>query len=390
MKVVVTGLVGTYPLGGVAWDFLAYICGFEALGCEVLYLEDTGQWLYDPRAATFTPDPSYHVRYLARTMQQMTTQRRTQWSLRAPDGSYHGLEKHKVERFCQQADLFLNVSGSCWLREEYRGARCLAYLDSDPGYTHAKLAAALKGTASEDQMFSVGLIRAHHQFFTLAENCTSPECTLPACGLNWRPTRQPIVLSAWPFTYTPRARRYTTVMSWKIDVPPPEIDGVRYGDKEVEFYKFLTLPQHTPVWLQVAVSGAAPREKLRSYGWDVVDGYQYSRTPWIYRSFLRNSRAEWSIAKNVYVATRSGWFATRSASYLASGKPVVLQDTGFSRVLPTGEGLFAFRTVEDACYAIERIESAYRHHCEAARAVAERYFAAERVLEELLKDCGLA
>jgi hypothetical protein len=390
MKVVVGGLVATYPLGGVAWDYLAYVKGFEALGCEVLYLEDTGQWLYHPRAGTFVPDPSFHVRYLKRTLQQVSEHAAKRWALRGPDGSYYGWTAAQVEHFCRQADLFLNVSGSCWLRDQYRGARCLAYLDSDPGYTQAKLWAVEQGTATEDECFSAGLIRAHTHFFTLAENIGADDCLLPSCGLEWKPTRQPIVLSDWPFTFTPRARRFTTVMSWKIDVRPPQIAGVQYGDKDIEFLKFLDLPQHTPAWLQVAVSGKAPRDELRQHGWHVIDGYTCSRTMGIYRRYLQHSRGEWSVAKNAYVATRSGWFATRSAAYLASGKPVVLQDTGFSRILPTGEGLFAFRTREEAIAALERIESNYRCHCEAARDLAETHFRAEQVLVRLLQDCGLA
>ncbi|GIW45551.1 MAG: hypothetical protein KatS3mg077_2833 [Candidatus Binatia bacterium] len=390
MKVVVTGLVATYPLGGVAWDYLAYVRGFETLGWDVLYLEDTGQWFYDPRAATFTPDPSFGIRYLRRALQLKTKRAAQQWAVRAADGQFHGWEERKVRAFCDRSDLFLNVSGACWLRESYRGARVVAYLDSDPGYTHAKLWAAEQGTATEDQSFSVALVRKHTHFFTLAENMGAPDCRLPACGLDWKPTRQPICLQDWPFVFRPRARWYTTVMSWKTDLQPPRIAGVAYGEKDVEFLKFLDLPRHARVRLRLALSGAAPREQLRAHGWEVLDGYRCSRTPRAYQRFLQHSRGEWSIAKNAYVATRSGWFATRSASYLASGKPVVLQDTGYSRSVPVGEGLLAFSDLEGALAALDRIEANYKHHCEAARAIAENFFAAERVLARLLADCGLA
>lgn len=390
MKVVVTGLVATYPLGGVAWDYLAYVRGFEALGCDVLYLEDTGQWFYDPRAATFTPDPSFHVRYLEKALRERTKRSATQWAVRAPDGSLYGWNEKKVADFCARADLFLNVSGACWLREPYRGARCIAYLDSDPGYTHAKLWAAQAGVATADELFSVSLIRAHTHFFSLAENLGAADCLLPTCNIQWKPTRQPLFLPDWPFVYTPRARWYTTVMSWKIDVRPPRIGVVHYGDKNVEFQKFVDLPRRAPVPLRVALSGAAPRDELEAHGWRVADGYRCSRTMRIYQKFIQRSRGEWSVAKNAYVATRSGWFATRSASYLASGKPVVLQDTGFSRFLPTGEGLFAFHTIDEALAAFDSIEAAYPRHCKAARALAEQFFSAERVLSQLLRDCGLA
>jgi hypothetical protein len=389
MKIVVTGLIATYPLGGVAWDYLAYVSGFRRLGHEVFYLEDTGQWLYDPRAGTFTDDVGFNVAYLADTLSRADETMRTRWALRAPDGTYHGASLAEVERFCSAADLFLNVSGACWLRDEYRGARRIAYLDSDPCYSQAKLLAVEHGTATADQAYSVGLIRAHHCFFTFAENINDPSCAIPHSGLRWLPTRQPIVLDDWPFTFDPTARAYTTVMSWKTDVTLPNLAGVTYGGKDVEFARFIDLPSHTGVHLEVALSGTAPRDDLQRRGWHLVDAYEKSRTLDAYHAYLRSSRAEWSIAKNAYVASRSGWFSTRSAAYLALGKPVVVQDTGFRAHYPTGEGLFAFSTIGEAAEAIASIESAYRRQCDAARALAEQEFAAEMVLQQLLNDAGV-
>jgi len=389
MKIVVTGLIATYPLGGVGWDYLAYVKGFQRLGHDVFYLEDTGQWLYDPRAGTFTDDVSYNTAHLADTLSRAGEHMQARWSLRAPDGTYHGAPLAQVERFCNNADLFLNVSGVCWLREQYRGARRIAYLDSDPCYSQAKLLAVEQGTATEDQAYSVGLMRAHHCFFTSAESINDPACVIPHCGLRWLPTRQPIVLDDWPATFTAAARAYTTVMSWKTDVTLPNLAGVAYGGKDVEFAKFIDLPAHTGAHLEIALSGAAPRDELRRRGWHVVDAYERSHTLDAYRDYLRHSRAEWSIAKNAYVASRSGWFSTRSASYLALGKPVVVQDTGFGAHYPTGAGLFAFDTIDEAVAAIESIEDNYRMHCDSARALAEREFAAEVVLQRLLEDAAL-
>lgn len=389
MKVVVSGLIATYPLGGVAWDYLAYVRGLHDLGCDVLYLEDTGQWLYEPRKGTFTADVSFHTRYLSKVLARCGRQAARQWSLRDPHGRYHGYSREQVERFCQEADLFLNISGSCWLREEYRGARCLAYVDTDPGYTQAKLHAVEQGTASEEQEYSVRLIRAHNVFFTLATNLGSPDCMIPPCGLTWHKTRPPLVLAHWPRVFTPRARRYTTVMSWKIDVAPPTLGNRQYGGKDVEFARFIELPRRIPARFELALSGAAPVAELKRWGWQVTDGHRASRTLGFYRSFIQRSRAEWSVAKNAYVATQSGWFSTRTAAYLASGKPAIVQDTGFSRFYPTGEGLFAFSSLEDIGTAIDKIETRYRHHCMASRALAERYFDARVVLEELLRTCGV-
>ncbi len=389
MRIVVTGLIATYPLGGVAWDYEAYVSGFRRLGHDVFYLEDTGQWLYDPRIGSFTDDAGFQSAYLAETLSRAGAEMRERWALRGPDGVYHGRTLAEVERICSQADLFLNVSGSCWLRDEYRGAKRLAYLDSDPCYSQAKLSAALNGTASKDQLFSVDLIHAHNCFFTFAENIGAASCRVPACGIEWHPTRQPIVLEDWPYHFDAQAKAYTTVMSWKVDTTLPTIDGVEYGGKDVEFTKFIDLPSRTPVTLEMAISGKAPRESLAEKGWQVADAYERSSTMDIYRDYLRHSRAEWSIAKNAYVASRSGWFSTRSAAYLALGKPVVVQDTGFRPYYEVGEGILPFSNVDEAVAAIAAVESNYQRHCEAARAAAEREFGVERVLGQLLRDAGL-
>lgn len=390
MRVVVTGLVATYPLGGVAWDYIAYVAGFARLGHEVFYLEDTGGWLYDPRAQTFTDDVAWNIRFLADAFAFAGVDLSGRWSVRSPDGAHHGASQEETERFCQTADLFLNVSGACWLRDGYRGARCHAYLDSDPGYSQAKLDAAARGSASEDVTYSVNLIRSHDRFFTFAENINDPSCLIPHCGLQWIATRQPIVFDHWPFTYTPTAASYTTVMSWKTDVTLPLIDGVTYGGKDLELARFLDLPKRTPAALELAVAGSAPRERLRALGWHIADPQEKSATMASYRNYLCASRGEWSVAKQAYVALRSGWFSTRSAAYLACGKPTVLQDTGFSAHYPTGAGVFAFSNAEEAVAALASIESDYRRHCDAARDFAEREFAVERVLNRLLSDAGLA
>jgi len=294
-----------------------------------------------------------------------------------------------VARVFADADLFLNVSGACWLREAYRGTRVKAYLDSDPGYTQARLAAVDGGTADEDTAFSVDLIRRHDVFFTLGERIGEPDCLIPTCGLRWHPTRQPIVLADWPVRRAPDGA-FTTVMSWKIEPTPPHLAGRAYGGKDVEFERFLDLPRQVPERLEVALAGAAPRERILAAGWQLADPRAASETMSAYRDYILASRGEWSVAKNTYVATRSGWFSTRSAAYLACGKPVVVQDTGFAADLERGPGLRPFSTVEEAVSGLAAVRTDYPRACEHARAVAERSFSAERVLGRLLADTGLA
>ncbi len=385
MRVVVTGLVATYPVGGVAWDYLQYVQGFAALGCDVWYLEDTGGWMYDPDAQTFTADVAANVRYVADALAALALP--AKFAVRAPDGTLHGMDDAALARVCAGTDLFLNLSGSCWLREPYRAARRKAYVDTDPGYSQARIAAVDAGTADEDTRFSVDLIRRHDVFFTLGEEIGRPGCLIPTCGLDWHPTRPPIVAANWPVRAAPEGA-FTTVMSWKIQPHPPIIDGRSYGGKEPEFERILHLPSRTSETLEVALAGPAPRDRIAGAGWRVRDAHAVSRTLDAYRDYLLASRGELSVAKNVYAATRSGWFSTRTAAYLACGKPAVVQETGFSAHVAPGPGLHPFTTADDALAGLAAIRGDYGRACEHARALAEEAFAADRICARLLADAG--
>src|SRR5262245_24061580 len=292
VRVIVTGLVATYPVGGVAWDYLQYVQGFTALGCEVVYLEDTGQWFYEPAAQTFTPRADRGSAYLAAALRALLPGRVPQWAVRTTDGTLIGLDEAALTRACAGADLFLNLSGSCWLREPYRAARRTAYIDTDPCYSQAKLAAVDAGIADEATAASAALIRAHDLFFTLGEHVGQPDCLVPTVGLTWLPTRQPVVLTNWPLTPAPPDGAFTTVLSWSINPTPPTVGGGSYGGKDVEFERFLDLPRRTPERLEAAISGAAPRERISAAGWRVVDARAVSAGLDDYRRYLQGSRGE--------------------------------------------------------------------------------------------------
>lgn len=386
VRVVVTGLIATYPVGGVTWDYLQYVHGLSALGHEVTYLEDTGQWVYSPRLQTFTEDAAENLTYLAAALGRSGA--RIPWAFRDPHGVVHGLDVAALRRACREADLFLNVSGSGWLRDEYRGRGVHAYVDTDPCYSQAKLAAADAGAADAGVRESVAMIRSHDVFFSFAENLGRPECTIPTAGLRWHPTRHPIVLDDWIVTAPPADGAYTTVMSWKIDVTPPVIDGRIYGGKDVELAKLMDLPRRTTARLEIALSGTAPREELAARGWVLRDAREVSADPDVYRSYLAGSRGELSVAKEAYVATRSGWFSTRSASYLASGRPVVVQDTGLAAHYPVGDAIVPFEDLPGAVAGLAAVECDHARRCREARALAAELFAADRVLGKLLADAG--
>jgi hypothetical protein len=385
MRVVVTGLVATYPVGGVAWDYLQYLEGFRRIGCDVLYLEDTGLWGYDPVAGTFVPTLHAGVRYLQREIATWMPALDGAWAVVEPDGTSHGASAASIGAFCRSADLFLNVSGGGRLRDVYRPAGVAAFIDTDPCYNQARVAAVARGTVDPGMIDSVTNLARHDVFFTLGLNLGAADCTVPGTGITWLPTRQPVLRDVWEAPPAPGGA-FTTVMSWRIEPVAPIVDGVVYGGKDVEFERLMALPAATREVLEVAVAGEAPRERMRAAGWRVLDARGVSASMRDYHAYVTASRGELSIAKNAYVAPRTGWFSTRSATYLASGRPTILQDTGFSAHLPTGAGLHAFANVAEAAEALDAVRRDFAGNCAAARDLAATWFDAETVCRQLLAD----
>lgn len=378
MRIIVTGLVAQYAFGGVAWDYLQFVEGFRLLGHDVFYLEDTEMWPYDPIHNTITDDCSYNVRYLSAVMDRLGLGGR--WIYRsAPDATYHGASQSETKSLCASADVFVNVSGCGWLRPEYLRIPKKLFIDSDPMFTQITLVSGRNDVIQR--------IHAHDFHFSFAENIGAPDCRIPTAGLNWIATRQPIVLDWWKPAEQPPRDVFTTVMNW-VSYKPAEFEGQRWGQKDVEFLKFIDLPQKTPQKFEIAM-GMGPGKKrpthlLQQKGWRIVEPAERLPDPWAYRDYLRASKGEWSVAKEGYVKSRSGWFSCRSACYLALGRPCVLQDTGWSRFYPTGKGLFAFSTMDEAVRAIEAIHADYPAHCSAARQLAEDIFDARKVLASML------
>jgi hypothetical protein len=382
---VVAGQIATYPFGGVVWDYGQYALGLERLGLDVYYLEDTGEWTYDLSTMHFSEESPYGVEFLQRSLATLSPSLAERWHYRAPDGSVRGLATETMKEVVAEADLFLNTSGICVLRDEYMRSRCKVLVDTDPGWNHFVGYARADQTPPQPPLHS---FRRHDHFFTYAERLGSPGCRLPDLGISWHVTRPPVVLDQWAPEGS--GARWTTVMSWNTYDEHVAHDGVVYGAKDVEFHAFERLPRRAPATFELAVAHlAGPVERLRELGWSVVDGVSVSRTADDYRQYVERSRGECSVAKHVYVATRSGWFSCRSVCYLASARPVVLQDTGFSEYLPTGDGLLAFSDLASAAAAIERVEAEYEHHAEAAREIARTEFAADTVLADMLDRVGV-
>jgi hypothetical protein len=376
LRIITTGLIAQYPLAGVTWDYVQYPLGLARMGHDVYYFEDTGQWPYNPLEGGISKTCDFNVRYLAGVMERFGLADR--WAYRFPwQSQWFGLTDARRSEVLATADLVINVSGTLCRPDEYRPAR-LAYIDSDPVFTQVKLA---RGQADFRK-----LVDAHDVHFSFGEHLTD---AVPATSHDWRPTRQPIVLPQWR-EETPRRDVFTTVMNWT-SYKPVEYQGRTYGQKDVEFLRFLNLPAKVaPTSLELAVNAGktnrTPYDLLRHKGWRVVDPLQVCADLDSYRTYIAASMAEWSIAKNGYVVGRSGWFSCRSACYLAAGRPVVVQDTGFGSVLPVGEGIVPFTSMEDAVAAVRDVEAHYSRHARAAREIAQQYFDSQKVLGRLIEE----
>jgi hypothetical protein len=390
LRIVTTGLAVTYPLGGVFWDYLQYALGFARLGHEVLYLEDSGKWCYDPRAATFVESGAGNAAWFAREIPKLDAGLAARWFFRDPAGRSWGWEWARVVEFCRSADLFVHISASCEMRDEYYAARRRAFIDSDPMFTQASVPDYVAGRFGRDDPARrrVEMIRAHDVHFTFGENVAAPDCRIPRALFEWIPTRQPIVIECFgagaEVPLESRRRVLTTVMSWEAAEKGPTVRGITYGGKGQEFARFMALAGRVAIPLEIAISGKAPRDELRSRGWRLVEAPAVSGDPWSYRDYLAHSFGEWSVAKNAYVESRSGWFSCRSACYLALGVPVIVQDTGFGSAIPSGAGVLKFSTLEEAQAAIESVIADPERHGEAAREIAEEYFDAGKVLARLI------
>ena len=379
LRIIVSGLVGQYPMGGVAWDYLQYVIGLRLLGHDVYYIEDTGQWPYSPHENRLADDPTWTVAYLNDVMIRFGLEER--WAYRFPrTGRWYGIAPERRNDVVATADLVLNVSGVLRDPQSYRRRGTLVFIDTDPVFTQLKLS---RGQA--DYRAFVDQHDQHFSFGEMIERSRSRE--IPDTGHIWRPTRQPVVLDEWQTQEPPSRTVFTTVMNWT-SYKPIVFEGRAYGQKDVEMKRFMELPSTSEVPLELAVSPGktrgVPRGLLERHGWGLVDPMQVCATADDYRDYIQGSMAEWSVAKGGYVTGRSGWFSCRTACYLAAGRPAVVQDTGFSAVLPTGRGVISFATSTEASEGIAAVVADYRAHSTAAREVAREYFDARVVLADLV------
>lgn len=381
--IVVLGMMGRHPLAGMVWLTVQYLVGFHRLGYDVYYVETHG----GPTRmfATRESDGSAAAAaFLDRVLRRFDLGDRWAFHALHTDARCYGLSERRLRELYRSAALIVNLHGGTTPLPEHTASGRLVYLGTDPVEREIKVFHNVRET--------VDLLAAHSAFFTWGENYGNPDCLVPVSDrFPFKPTRQPIVLDFWRPHGGGIPDTFTTIGSWRQLWREITFEGEAYHwSKHYEFLKFVDLPGRTDQAFELALSGyeEADRRMLEAKGWKVRDAAEVSADLDAYREYVGRSRGEFTVAKDQNVRLRSGWFSDRSASYLAAGRPVITQDTGFGNILPTGEGLFAFRTLEDIEAAVERINSAYERHCRAATELAREYFSHDVVLKRLLADLG--
>lgn len=376
VRVVVLGYIIRGPVGGLAWHHLQYVDGLARLGYDVRFIEDSDDFpgCYDPSRHVTDCDPSFGISFAADAFSRLGLS--DHWSyydahlnrwMGAPGG----------DEFCRSADVVLNISGMNPLREWTERAPVRAFIDTDPLFTQVR-----NLTAAAPRLRAAG----HNVFLSFGENFGKASCKVPDDGFAWIPTRQPIVISRWSDIAPPHSAPYTTVMQWE-SYPAVTMGGQSWGAKAASFGPFVDLPSEAQVPLEIALGGEdAPREILTRAGWRVTNPLVVADTPLGYQEYIRRSRGEVTVAKHGYVTSNCGWFSERSAAYLASGRPVVTQDTGFAEWLPSGSGVLAFRNRQELLESLVEVERDYDLHRRRARQLAEQFFDSDGVLTRLMSD----
>jgi hypothetical protein len=370
LKILISGtLAGAPGQGGAAWALLQYVIGLRRLGHNVCFVEQLPEAGAEGTAASNA--------YFRDVMRHFGLDGVSSL-IDASGNSVSGLERERVRDFASSSDLLLNISGSLRDGRLMDSIPVRAFLDLDPAFT--QMWQAVQGV---DMNFA-----AHTHFLTIGEALGTSGYVLPDAGLPWQTVRQPVVLDEWPVATEVWRDAFTTIANWRA-YGSIEYEGVFYGQKAHSLREFIDLPVHCNADFALALS-IHPDEMrdlaaLRDNGWSLLDPCVCAGSPQAYREFVQTSRAEFGIAKSGYVKSRCGWFSDRSACYLASGRPVIAQETGFGDYLPTGLGLHAFSTAEDVVAAAQAIRGDYERQARAAREIAEAYFNSDSVLTRLLE-----
>jgi hypothetical protein len=369
--VVVAGALANKPgSGGEAWVRMSWVRGLQQLGLDIRFVEELPSREADPAGLRWFTDVTRRFGLEGRA------------TLLHRGEAIVGGSLEELEALAPEATL-VNISGHLQTPALTKAFRRRVMVDLDPGFTqfwhHQGIAAAN--------------VEGHDLYFTVGELIGTGGCPIPTDGIDWQAVRPPVVLEDWPAVAAADLDRFTTVASWRGPFGPIEHEGRTYGLKVHEFRRFLDLPGRSRERFELALdihpADHEDREALRRHAWRIVDPRSVAADPDAFRAYVQRSGAEFSVAQGIYVDTQCGWFSDRTTRYLASGRPALVQDTGFARTLPVGDGLVAFRTLEEAVAGASDIANRYTEHCEAARRLAEEHFDASLVLARFCEQAGI-
>jgi hypothetical protein len=386
-RIVVMGFMGSMPIAGVIWQHIHYLVGLQRLGHEVFYIEDSARLPYNPETFEVNNEFDYAAQLLERTAREFDFRGRWAFCARYLKGNpTAGLALKRIRQLYRDADAVLNICGAQELNDDIAEAKRPIYVESDPGVEQIKVDKRVRST--------IDYLSRHHALFTFGENVGKKRFPVPTHGFKWLPTRQPVVTDFWKTNRSlGRAAVFTSVANWTTsDLKDIMWRGDKYlWSKSREFVRFVAAPKRAgePLELATDMKDERTRTRFLRHGWRLRSPLQLSVDYWRYRDYIRRSKGEFTVAKDQYVRLNTGWFSDRSACYLAAGRPVILQETGFSKNYGNNAGLFGFRSLGEVAEAVQTINRDYARHSRAARQLARELFEAEVVLKSLLDRAGV-
>jgi hypothetical protein len=386
-RLIVMGFMGSCPIAGVIWQHIHYIVGLQKLGHDVFYIEDSARLPYNPETFEVNNEFDYAARILTRLATEFGFQGR--WSFCArylPGNPTAGLSLKRIRELYREADAILNVCGTQEFNDDLLTSDRILYIESDPGVEQIKVDQRVKAT--------IEYLRRHHALFTFGENVGSDAFPVPTHNLKWLPTRQPVVTDLWKTSRRPLpAALFTSVANWSTSgLKDIEWRGEKYlWSKSREFLRFVAAPKKSGELFELAtnIKDAPTRTKFDRHGWRFRSPNDLSSDYRLYRQYIRRSKGEFTVAKDQYVRLNTGWFSDRSGCYLAAGRPVITQETGFTKIFGKHDGLFAFRSLSEIPEAVTAINADYLRHSRGAREIAREFFEAKTVLRSLLERAGI-
>jgi hypothetical protein len=386
-RLVVMGFMGSMPIAGVIWQHIHYIVGLQQLGHDVYYIEDSARLPYNPETCQVNNDFGYTARILGRLAGEFNFKNRWAFCARYLKGNpTAGLVLRKIRQLYRDADAILNICGAQEFNDDLLQSDRLIYIESDPGVEQIKIAKRTRST--------IDYLRRHRALFTFGENVGTKKFPVPTHGFKWLPTRQPVVLDFWKTKRPPaRAALFTSIANWSTSgLKDIAWRGEKYlWSKSREFLRFVAAPKKAgePFELATSIKDRQTREKFERNDWLLRSPVDLSINYWLYRDYIQRSKGEFTVAKDQYVRLNTAWFSDRTACYLAAGRPVITQETGFTKLYGGNAGLFGFRSLGEIVDAVKVINGNYLKHSDAARQIACEIFDAKRVLGSLLALAGI-